>query len=502
MRRSFAQAFSHTRIIAGALAALWVCGTCTAAQEQGRYGREAAATWDSAAAPSTHGQGAHATGDSAAVAPSTHGQGARATGSSAAATPFTHEQGARATAQDWSAPARELADQLRRQIPPPARLDWSVQNRSTLSEDELRAIRRTIGTELGSAGYRAGESGASAGQVRISVSENFQNYLWVAEVLRGETSSVMMVAVPRAPAAPPHDNASLVISRKLLLAREEPILDLAMIAVPEQAAPRLLVLGSASVGVYEMSGASWQAVRTAPVAAVRVWPRDLRGRLVTRADGTFETSLPGERCLGSVSLLANLDCHTSDEPWPLTDVPEGDATARFVADRNYFTGPVVVPDNPPLPVPDFYTAVAVQNGKDSAWLVATTEGPARLLGRRGDVVEFQGWGSELAAIKSTCGSGTLVLATRSNDFAAPDAVQAFQLRGRAAEPASAPVEFTGPVTLLHASREVRSSLNGVSHTLSPNPDEERPEEGVAFAVVHALPTGLYEAYRLSMACGE
>jgi hypothetical protein len=485
MRRSFAQAFSHTRILAGALAALWVCGTSTAAQEQGRYG------W-----------GARATGDSVAATPFMHGQGARATEDSVAAAPSAHGQDARAAAQDWNAPARELADQLRRQIPPPARLDWSVQNRSTLSEDELRAIRRAIGTEFGSAGYRAGESGASAGQVRISVSENFQNYLWVAQVLRGETSSVMMVAVPRAPATPPRENASLVISRKLLLAREEPILDLVMIAAPEQAAARLLVLGSAGVALYEMSGAAWQVVQAAPVAAVRVWPRDLRGRLVARADGTFEASLPGERCIGSISLLANLDCHTGDEPWPLTDASDGNATAPFVADRNYFTGPVVVPDNPPLPVPDFYSAVAVQNGKDSAWLVATTEGPARLLGRRGDVVEFHGWGSELAAIKSTCGSSTLVLATRSSDFAAPDAVQAFQIRGRAAEAASAPVEFTGPVTLLRASSEVRSSLNDASHTLSQNPDEERPEEGVAFAVVHALPTGLYEAYRLSIACGE
>jgi hypothetical protein len=415
MQQSFAHPFSHTRLLAGTLAALWVCGC---------------------------------------VAP--------------------------ARAQDWTAPARELADQLRRQIPPPARLDWSVQNRSTLPDDEFRAIRRALGTALGSAGYRAGGPGASAGQVRISVSENFQNYLWVSQVLRGETRSVVMVAVPRASAAAPRDASSLVMSRKLLLSREEPILDATTISATGLAAPRLLVLGSASVALYEMSGGVWQVVQTAPVTAVRVWPRDTRGRLLARADGTFEASLPGERCLGSVTLLASLDCHASDDPWPLTDAPEGNVTAPFVVDRNYFTAPVVIPDNQPMPVPDFYSAVTVQNGKDSAWLLTTTDERVRLLGPRGNVVEFHGWGSELATIKSACGSGTLVLATRPSDFAAPDAVQAFQLRGRTAQAASAPVEFTGPVTLLHGASE----------------------EGVAIAVVHNFPTGLYEAYRLSIACGE
>jgi hypothetical protein len=413
MQRLFAQTFSQTRLLAGTLAALWLCGLA-------------------------------------------------------------------AEAQDWTAPARQLADQLRRQIPPPARLSWSFQNRSTLSEEDLRAIRRAIASELRNAGYQARRPRASAGQVRISVSENFQSYLWIAQTLRSESKWVAMITVPRTPTAPPRNTSSLVIGRKLLFSREEPILDMAMISAPGEVVPRLLVLGRASLAVYERVRSAWQLAQTAPVLAARNWPRDLRGRLLARADGTFEASLPGERCLGSVNLLPNLDCHASDEPWPLDDAGQGNATAPFAADRNYFSGPVAVPDNQPLPVPEFYSAVPLQAGKDSLWLVATTDGQVRIVGPREDAVEFQGWGSELAAMRSTCGTGTLVFATRSSDFAAPDSVQAFQIRNRAAEAASAPVEFRGPVTLLHASSE----------------------EGVAFAAAQDLSTGLHEAYRLSINCSE
>jgi len=291
-----------------------------------------------------------------------------------------------------------------------------------------------------------------------------------------------MVAVPLRPLtnAPPRNASSLAISRKLLFSREEPILDLAMIPAPGPAAPRLLILGPASLAVYEASGAAWQVVQTVPLVAASSLPRDVRGRLAARADGSFEAVLPGERCAGSVSLLANLECHTSDEPWPLAETPEGAITAHFVRDRNYFNGPVLLPNQQPLEVPDFYSAVRLESGKEFPWLVAATDGQVRLLTPRGEAAVFHGWGSQLAAIKSACASGPLVLATRSNDFAGPDAVQAFQIHNQTADMASAPAEFTGPVTVLHAASE----------------------EGTAFVVVRAVPTGLYEAYRLSITCSD
>ena len=387
-----------------------------------------------------------------------------------------------ARAQDWTAPARELAGQLRQQIPPPARLAWSVQNRSTLTEDQLAPIRRAISSELRSAGYRPGPPSVAAAQARITISEDFQYYLWVAQIQHEELNWVIMVTLPiaRLTRATPPVTSSLALSRKLLLRREEPILDLAMIPATGLTASRLLVLGPASLAVYEASGAAWQVAQTVPLVIASGPPRDLRGRLATRPDGAFEADLPGERCTGSVNLLANLECHVSDEPWPLVETVAGVATAHFVPDRNYFSGPVVLPNQSPLPSPDFYSAVPLESGQEFPWLVAATDGQVKLLNAHGEVAIFRGWGNQLAALQSPCGSGPLVLATRSSDFAEPDAVQVFQIRSRTAEAAGVPAEFSGPVTVLHASSE----------------------EGTAFAVVRAAPTGLYEAYRLSITCSD
>ena len=383
-------------------------------------------------------------------------------------------------AQDWTGAAHDLASQLRRQVPPPARLTWIVQNRSTLSEDNIASIRRAISSQLRSAGYHASRPQSSVVQVRIGVSENFEDYLWVAQVVRGETTSVIMLAIPRAPAAPPRETSNLVISKKLLIARDEPILDLTMIPASGQSSPRLLVLGPSSMAVYETSGATWQASQSTPIAALHIWPRDVRGRLTARPDGTFEASLPGERCAGSINLLASVECRASDEPWPVADTADGAATAHFAADRNYFIGPVLAPNNQALTFPDFYAAVPLENRKESPWLVAATDGQARLLDASRDRAEFHGWGSQLAATKSSCGRGALILVTRPSDFVTPDAVQLLDIRGRAAETVNAPAEFSGPITLLRNSSE----------------------EGSAFAVVHALPSGLYEAYRLSITCSD
>jgi len=383
-------------------------------------------------------------------------------------------------AQDWTGAAHDLASQLRRQVPPPARLTWIVQNRSTLSEDNIASIRRAISSELRSAGYHPSRPQPSVVQVRIGVSENFEDYLWVAQVVRGETTSVIMLAIPRTPAAPPRETSDLVISKKLLIARDEPILDLTMIPASGQSSPRLLVLGPSSIAVYETSGATWQASQSTPIAALHIWPRDVRGRLTARPDGTFEASLPGERCAGSINLLASVECRASDEPWPVADTADGAPTAHFAADRNYFIGPVLAPNNQALTFPDFYAAVPLENRKESPWLVAATDGQARLLDASRDRAEFHGWGSQLAAPKSSCGRGALILVTRPSDFVTPDAVQLLDIRGRAAGTVNAPAEFSGPITLLRNSSE----------------------EGSAFAVVHALPSGLYEAYRLSITCSD
>jgi len=89
------------------------------------------------------------------------------------------------------------------------------------------------------------------------------------------------------------------------------------------------------------------------------------------------------------------------------------------------------------------------------------------------------WGSDLAAVHSSCGAGTQLLASESGD-AERDGLRAFEIPDRDPVAASSAVEFDGRVV-----------------ALSP----ENSGAG-ASAVVKRKDTGWYEAYRVSISCGN
>jgi len=90
------------------------------------------------------------------------------------------------------------------------------------------------------------------------------------------------------------------------------------------------------------------------------------------------------------------------------------------------------------------------------------------------------WGSDIAAIKTSCGSGWQILATSSGDGTSPDTIRAYEFPDRDPVAASLPTEMNGSVTSLWT----ESTGNGV------------------MAVSQNQQTGKYEAYRLAIACGQ
>ena len=85
----------------------------------------------------------------------------------------------------------------------------------------------------------------------------------------------------------------------------------------------------------------------------------------------------------------------------------------------------------------------------------------------------------MAGVKSRCGSGWQVLATRAGDQAA-DAVRAYEFPDREPVAVSEPVEFGGGITALWT----------------------EAKGGTAIAVSRNTETGNYEAFRLAVACGQ
>jgi hypothetical protein len=284
----------------------------------------------------------------------------------------------------------EAARELARKISPRDSVAFSVRNQSSLGPAEVARIRRVLADELKPRGEPQAE-------VRVTISENLESYLLVAEIRRGEEKKIVMVPWKRA--TPTTGPPSVSIEKRFLLEQAEPVLD---IAFPESGG--MLILDSAKLGLF-----STQKSVSLPISGP--FPRDLRGRLQLQGD-TFRAFLPGWMCAGTLSDLQP-SCRPSDEPWPLDPAHQ----ARLAPGRNYFQG-----RSP------FYSV---------AWDVyAPLDRPA-----------FPGWGSDVAAIESACGAGKQVVATRAGDQDS-DSVQAFEIRDGQPVPVSLPVEFPGPVTAL------------------------------------------------------
>jgi len=105
-------------------------------------------------------------------------------------------------------------------------------------------------------------------------------------------------------------------------------------------------------------------------------------------------------------------------------------------------------------------------------------------GMTDQVIRGAKWGSDLATVHSTCGTGTQLLVSESGIMTSGnlerDGLRAFEIPDRDPVAASSAVEFDGRIVALWP----ESSGNG------------------ATAIVRRKDTGWYEAYRVSVSCSN
>jgi len=377
-----------------------------------------------------------------------------------------------AAAQEWDAPARELAEKIIAHAQSRSSLSLTVKNISSLPPSRVAEVQRAIESELRRRGVGLVEPERAIDQARVTLSENAAGYLWIAEVGHEDSWEVVMVRVPvLAPSE--HAPAALALRRASLWSQSDPMLDVA-----STTDGGLLVLGRDAVSLYRVQDRKWQLAGAAPLKHSQPWPRDLRGRLVIETGGSFRAYLPGVQCLGSIQPQLNLTCQPSDDPWPLSP----DVNAFFSGRRNFFTGAVKLARGAEAgDLGPFYSAAMFPQGERGFWIVAFTDGSAKLINAQGQVVTaFNGWGSDVAGIASDCGSGWQVLATRATDRTLPDALTAYEIVNREAVEAAPALEFAGPITALWSAADGRS----------------------ATAISHNLKTGDYEAFSVSAVCSR
>jgi len=375
--------------------------------------------------------------------------------------------------QSFSGPEAELAEKILAATGPGA-LSAAVTNRSSLRSQTADEIRRGLLTELASRGALFVSRDQAAAVVEVFLSENEQSYLWIARVQQGtNTPAVLMVSLPR-PAVPfaEPEAAQLRIKKNLWWSQPQRILDAGVI---EGNPAHLAVLSAETIALYRMQGERALLEQTLPIAHQHPWPRDMRGRLLLGKDHLLEAYLPGVTCQSGSSQPLSLICRESDDPWPV-GTEQFRLNAFFAPTRNFFTGAVSPPIGKQNLAP-FYSAAAIPREKYTLWLTAAADGRVHLVdGNTDQVADKLGWGSDLAALHSACGSGWQVLATSSSED--DDSVRAFEIVDRTPVPASEALPFSGSITALWA------EFSGAG----------------AFAVVHNFKSDSYEAYRLTVTC--
>lgn len=378
----------------------------------------------------------------------------------------------------WAQPAAGLADQIAALLGP-GQVHLSLRNLSTIPADQLPIIQRLIEQDLKTHGITA-SGDESANALRITLSENARERLWIAEVIEGKETQLAMVRADRDPAQPIAPAAGLTLRRQLLAILPGPVLD--ALEIPGG----LITLTPEAIVIYARSDDGWREQSRLRIGLRRALPRDPRGMLVATSGAGFEAWLPGAWCAGTHAITPSstgwtINCHESDDPWPILEnsaaIGAPTLKAFYNAGRNYFTG--VVTPNLPVDLPAFYSAAIIPRAAGgAAMLINGIDSKVQLLdnGALKTVVGTRDWGSDFAALSSGCGSGTQIIASGSGE-ALGDSLRAYEIPSLEAVAVSAPLAVNGAITALSASPDSKSLL----------------------AIVQTA-TNQYEEYRVTATC--
>ncbi|MGB6248750.1 MAG: hypothetical protein WCC78_01520 [Terriglobales bacterium] len=389
--------------------------------------------------------------------------------------------------------ARQLAHKIAA-VSGPGVFALEVSNRSSLDDKSLREVRGALEAELRVAGVHPAKSEQAQGTIDVILSESLREYVWTAEIVAGSTEKtdkkVVLVSLPKSTTGMPLAAAlPIVLKTTLLLSQEHPMLDATLVDIG--GGSRLLVLEPNAVSIYHHPSANaggnpigrWELEVSLPITHARALPRDFRGRLLLRRDHLFDVYLPGAYCRSSAVAPLTLACNDADDPWPLTP-EESSVRAFYAAARNFFTGVLSPGIGKISNVPSFYSAAALPRPNYTLWALAAVDGSLHLVDGITDQAVLGAkskWGSDLAAIHSSCGSGTQLLVSDGGDSEA-DSLRAFEIPDRDPVAASSAVEF-----------EARGAIVALWQETSGNS---------AVAIVKRKDTGWYEAYRVSISCGN
>src|SRR5436309_1483259 len=133
-------------------------------------------------------------------------------------------------ATDWHDPVSQLATKITAATGPGV-VALEVTNRSSISSADMDEIRRELTASLATSGVRVWQPDQAAANIKLTLSENLQEYVWVAEIQAGVSDAkVLIVSTPRTSFAVPAANAPAITIRATpLVTQSDPVLDVAVV---------------------------------------------------------------------------------------------------------------------------------------------------------------------------------------------------------------------------------------------------------------------------------
>lgn len=340
------------------------------------------------------------------------------------------------------------------------------------SAGEVLALRRLLTRTLIQQRIRITGNPSNQPNVVVTLSQNWQGGLLVAEIQKDENRIVLIQPCHLTQPTLPTTSTKYSIQKELIWQQDAPILDLA------KTGTRLLILEPAQIAVYSQDNRHWQLQQKISMPSGTVLPRDPRGRLALQGQ-LLTVFLPFLTCHANLDSSTSLSCEPGESEWPLIERLHFKLSGSISSGRNFFDSQVKLGSAELKTLLPFYSAAFIGDEKNATLLFTGQDGKVHLYSHElKSLGTLSGWGSEIADVESACDHQSLILATQPGDWAKADAIQAFKLIQTRGIVVSEPVPLSGPVMALWPSSDPTAAL----------------------AIVKELDSGNYAAYQLSVSC--
>ncbi|HKV06157.1 MAG TPA: hypothetical protein VJO53_13760 [Candidatus Acidoferrales bacterium] len=372
-----------------------------------------------------------------------------------------------------------LAEKVAAALAPSQSFSIELNDISAKAPVELAGIRQIFEADLTARGDRSAAPASADALVHVTVSQDIDGYLLVAEIHRGETQQVAIAPVAKTEEASAQLSPVPGIARKIIWQQSRPILDFAQ-AATDASHTYWYFLEPDRLVVYEFNGGAQVLGEARPISKLYT-SRDLRGRLVLDDATHVKAFIGGVRCETVWNPSFALECHENPgQQWPM-----GQVSWPIDPSKNFFSGNMAFANSLEEKFPAFYSAAspsqASSSQSTSRWAIAGLDGQVRLFeGAAEPVSTFAGWGSDIASVAPACGLSWQVLAAGPGDWTQPDQLQLYEILSRRAIAVGQPMQASGPILALWSADDGKS----------------------ARMISRNLDTGLYEASIVSISCGN